>query len=370
MKDLTVDHVLRVLEACSIPHTLLDLAEGYRLVIVERGGHALGPFDANGRSVLWLNPTAWESAHSMSRFVGDGQWNIGGERLWLAPEIRFTIRDRADIWGTYVLPSDMDPGRYQLEAAGKTASLTAEAALRYYNPADGDLHVRIERHYRASPNPLRHLQQFAELSDGVVYTGFTHNATLTLLTGSDESALVESWTLTQLVPDGTVVVPCAAGVEYEDYYEPIDGEHLRVTPQAALLALTGRRRYKVGLRSTHLTGRVGFFKRLPGGRAELVVRNFFNDPSSEYVEEPAAKPGCRGLSVHVYNDGGVFGGFGELECNGRTIGGAAGRKGADDFGFWFFTGEEEGILAIAGVLLGADGVVRSESSFVTSPTAA
>ena len=123
------------------------------------------------------------------------------------------------------------------------------------------------------------------------------------------------------------------------------------------------------MRSTHLTGRVGFFKRLPGGRAELVVRNFFNDPSSEYLEEPAAKPGCRGLSVHVYNDGGVFGGFGELECNGRTIGGAAGRKGRTISALVLY-GEEEKILAIAGVLLGAGGVVRSESSLFTSPTAA
>ena len=137
MKDLSIDHVLHILEACSIPHALLDLAGEYRLVIVERGGHALGPFDSDGRGVLWLNPTAWEFAHSMSRFVADGQWNIGGERLWLAPEIRFTIRDRADIWGSYFLPSDMDPGRYQLEAAGNMASLNAEAALSYYNPADG-----------------------------------------------------------------------------------------------------------------------------------------------------------------------------------------------------------------------------------------
>jgi hypothetical protein len=41
------------------------------------------------------------------------------------------------------------------------------------------------------------------------------------------------------------------------------------------------------------------------------------------------------LSVHVYNDGGVFGGFGELECNGRTIGGKTVASGLDEFAFWF-----------------------------------
>jgi hypothetical protein len=106
------------------------------------------------------------------------------------------------------------------------------------------------------------------------------------------------------------------------------------------------------LRAPHLTGRVGFLKSFSSGDAQLIVRNFLIDPSSEYVEEPAGHRGCRGLAVHVYNDGGVFGGFGELECNGRTVGGAADPSGTDDFGFWLFNGPEGRIRQIAAVLLG------------------
>jgi hypothetical protein len=351
MDCINIDQVLRTLKASRVGYGLVDLSDGYRLVIVGRGGHALGPFDAAGRSVLWLNPTAWESEQAYARFVEEGQWNVGGERLWLAPEIRFTVQDRSDFWGTYVLPPGMDPGNYQLEAAGQTVLLVGDAALPRFNPVECEVQLHIKRCYRSAPNPLRHLKSFAELGDGVAYAGYSHDVTIDVQSPVGEAA-VEAWTLAQVIPDGVLIVPATPGVEFEDYYEPIDDQHLQITPGAALLAVTGRRRYKIGFRSPHLTGRVGFFKRCPGGQAELIVRNFFNDPSSEYVEEPAERVGCHGLSVHVYNDGGVFGGFGELECNGRTIGDKTGGSGSDEFAFWFFTGAEAKVRRLSEVLLG------------------
>ncbi len=351
MDRINIDQVLRALNAGGVAYRVLDLSDGYRLVIVGRGGHALGPFDATGKSVLWLNPAAWESEQAYSRFVAEGQWNVGGERLWLAPEIRFTVRDRSDFWGTYVLPPDMDPGNYQPEATGQTVLLVGEATLPRFNPAEGDLRLHIKRSYRPAPNPLRHLKTFATLSDGIAYAGYSHDVAIDVRSPAGEVA-VEAWTLAQVIPDGTLIVPATPGVEFEDYYEPIDDQHLQITSGAALLAVTGRRRYKIGFRSPHLTGRVGFFKRCPGGQAELIVRNFFNDPSSEYVEEPADRAGCRGLSVHVYNDGGVFGSFGELECNGRTIGGKTGASGSDEFAFWFFKGAEAKVRRVSEALLG------------------
>jgi hypothetical protein len=351
MDRINIDQVLRALKAGGVAYSVLDLSNDYCLLIVGRGGHALGPFDRKGQSVLWLNPAAWESEQAYAGFIAEGQWNVGGERLWLGPEIRFTVRDRSDFWGTYVLPSEMDPGSYQLEAAEQTASLVGDLTLPRFNPVESEVRLHIKRTYRPAANPLRHLRAFAELCDGVVYAGYSHDVSIDTLTTSGE-AVVEAWTLAQVIPDGTLIVPATPGVEFEDYYEPIDDQHLQITSGAALLAVTGRRRYKIGFRSPHLSGRVGFFKRCPGGQAELIVRNFFNDPSSEYVEEPADRVGCRGLSVHVYNDGGVFGGFGELECNGRTIGSNTGASGSDEFAFWFFRGAEAKVRRVSEALLG------------------
>ena len=189
--------------------------------------------------------------------------------------------------------------------------------------------------------------------DGVSYAGYRHGVALAMTGSNDREAQCEAWTLCQLEPPGTILVPCTVGTEYQDYYEPADSSCLRFVEGAVAFSLTGNRRYKVGLRSPHLLGRVAYLKPA-GSQSELFVRNFLNDPSSEYVEEPDGLPGCRGLSFHVYNDGGVFGGFGELECNGRTVGAHTGRtENHDEFGFWYFRGPKERILDIGRILIGS-----------------
>ena len=92
---------------------------------------------------------------------------------------------------------------------------------------------------------------------------------------------------------------------------------------------------------------------LDDGRAYLVVRGFHNNPSAPYVEEPAHLPGRSGHAMHVYNDNGMFGGFGEIECQGQAIGGALGRSsGTDQFLLWFYVGAPEKIDAILANLIG------------------
>ena len=120
--------------------------------------------------------------------------------------------------------------------------LVGEAELPRFNPVEANIRLHIERNYRPAPNPLRHLKTFTKLSDGVAYAGYSHDVTIDVKSPSGEAA-VEAWTLAQLVPDGTLIVPATPGVEFEDYYErePIDDKHLQFTSGAALLAVTGRR---------------------------------------------------------------------------------------------------------------------------------
>jgi hypothetical protein len=126
-----------------------------------------------------------------------------------------------------------------------------------------------------------------------------------------------------------VVVPVSPRVELTEYLEPSDSsverrhDHVRVH-------ITGDRRYKVGIKAAHLFGRLAYLTRLDDGRACLIVRNYFNDPSTPYIEEPPQTPGRWGDSVHIYNDGGALGGFGELECFGQTIGGDTDRTASSD----------------------------------------
>jgi hypothetical protein len=100
---------------------------------------------------------------------------------------------------------------------------------------------------------------------------------------------------------------------------------------------------------------MGYFNHLDDDRAYLVVRNYFNNPSAYYAEEPDHSLGCRGHSIHVYNDGGDFGGFGEMECNLQTIGGPTGRStSTDQLLLWLYVGAEDKVKKIALHLLGIE----------------
>ena len=117
--------------------------------------------------------------------------------------------------------------------------------------------------------------------------------------------------------------------------------------------ITGDRRFKVGIKAAHLFGRLAYLSHLDDGRACLIVRSFFNNLSTRYIEEPTLSPGRWGDSVHVYNDGGALGGFGELECFGQTIGGDTDRTtSSDPMILWLYVGPEEQIEDISLHLLG------------------
>ena len=122
----------------------------------------------------------------------------------------------------------------------------------------------------------------------------------------------QSWNVAPVWPGGRIIVPSSPAVEVSDYFEPMDDQHLSRHGHYIALQITGDRRYKVGVKAAQTFGRLGYFHSREDGSAYLIVRNYFNNPSSPYVEEPPQTPGGAGDSIHIYNDGGLFGGFGEL----------------------------------------------------------
>jgi hypothetical protein len=119
------------------------------------------------------------------------------------------------------------------------------------------------------------------------------------------------------------------------------------------LSITGRHRYKVGYGALQHFGRAAYARVLGGSRARLLVRSFFTNPSTHYLEEPPDRPGEHGDSLHVYNDDGHAGGFGEIECYGQAVGGADGRIASTDTALlWSYTGSVPALAEVARILLG------------------
>ncbi len=351
---ITFHQIVEALEKNKQTFATLTLQNEATIVITQRGGRIFGPFlSPESEAIFWIN-RALADPDSLTEFLNSGDWNLGGERIWIAPEIQYLVRDRSNFWGSIRVPEQMDPGRYILDQPKPDQwRLSQELSLEAFNLASGSKELQVEKLIQPVEDPLRHSNEYESLLDGVIFAGYEQIVTLTEA-GSDE-IMSESWNLIQLNPGGQLLIPASPQVEFIDYFEPIDDHFQTIHPHHLSLKISGDRRYKVGYKAAHLFGRLAYFNRLDDGRAYLIVRNFFNNPAMPYVEEPADWPGRRGHSVHVYNDGGDLGGFGELECNGQTIGGPTGRStSTDQFLLWLYVGPVDKIKTLGLHLIGIE----------------
>jgi hypothetical protein len=352
----TFDQLTRSLEARGLPYGVLALGNEIRLVLTERGGRLMGPFLPDGTSVGWINPMLAD-AGSLGRFLESGDWNMGGDRVWIAPEVQYLATDRDRFNETCVIPEQMDPGSWalaRLDAVAHRWSLRHRATLEAYSLARGRKTVDVERQVGPALNPLRSLREAGSLMAGVRYAGWEHVVTLTEKVADD--IVSETWNVLQVRPGSSMLIPCSPRIEISEiggYRDPVPeaartvrGNHLRID-------VTGDRQWKIGLRAAHVAGRLGCLFPLGRGDLCLLVRHFDSNPSALYSEESFDQPGNNGNSVHVYHDDGELGGFGELECNGQAIGRPTGRSASTDaFTTWLYVGGATVIAEIAVHLLG------------------
>jgi hypothetical protein len=349
---VTYQQIVTALEQNRLPYLTLTLQHNVSLIVTQRGGRILGPFlSSTEESIFWTNK-AFATPALLAEFLESGDWNLGGERIWIAPEIQYLVRDRSDFWGSIRVPEQMDPGQYHLDQPEPNqVRLVQEIVLEAHNLASGKKGLQVEKLIAPVEDPLRYLSSYQALLDGITFAGYEQVVTLTETKADDIAS--ESWNLVQVNPGGQLLIPASSQVEYSDYFEPVDEEYQKIEANHIRVNITGDRRVKVGYKAAQVFGRLAYFNHLDEGRAYLVVRNFFNNPASIYAEEPAGQPGRRGHSIHVYNDDGALGGFGELEVNGQTIGGATGKlSSTDQYGLWLYVGAAEKVKQLIPHLLG------------------
>ena len=351
---ISYQQVVARLEENNLPFGELTLQNDVTIIVSRHGGRIFGPFlSKDSESIFWTHD-AFAKPDTFKEFLRSGNWNIGGDRIWISPEIQYHVRDRSDFWGSVFWPEQVDPGTYSLERpeSGQWC-LSQDMTLQAYNLASGQKELHLERRIRQVEDPLRNVGDYRELVDGVLFAGYEQ--VVTLSERKQDDIVSEAWSLTQLNPGGLLVIPASPRVEYTDYYAPIDESLQTIHPDHVRLKITGKRQYKVGYKAAHVFGRLAYYNHLDDGRAYLIVRNFFNNPSMPYAEEPDHSPGCRGHSIHVYNDDGNAGGFGELECNLQTIGGDTGRSSSrDHLVLWLYVGAPDKVKEIGLHLLGVE----------------
>jgi len=183
--------LLRLLEAHRAQHCLLATpAGGWAVVVPALAARVLGA-GVGEHNAFWVSP-------ALEGCLEGRDWNAGGERTWLAPELgpRGFFGAQEKDWG---VPPALDPGAYRLmESSPNSALCRSDCRLR---SADGVEHrLVIERMIELHDPPGR-------ATGEVVLLRLRHslrNAGRSVIAGS-----VGLWSIMQVpcVPEGSLFLP-------------------------------------------------------------------------------------------------------------------------------------------------------------------
>jgi len=349
-----LDQLTRALAQAGKPTELLQTADGSRLVILPYGARVLAllPPD-DGESFYWTNPALGSAESARAVFASPGWHNTGGDRTWLAPELDTFYPDaRLD---RYVQPRALDMSDYAVERIAGGIALSRRMTLHLARP-DRDVELHLAKWLGPALHPLRHEADLAGVLRGVRYAGYTQRTTLEL-TGRSAggAASLGIWNLIQLPPGGRLLVPTYARAQPRHFFGDIAAEHFAIEDRLLRLAVEFPKSHKIGLRAAIVAGRAGYaFPR--GDSWSLVIRNFFVNPSGQYVDVPKSDPHDLGYALQVCRvDEPEFGSFFELEYHAPALGDPPDPRRSDDVSaVWAFRGSRQAIETIAQRLLGAD----------------
>lgn len=333
------------LEENQIRYTVMELSNNAKIIVSEYGGRIFGPFIDDGNSLCWINP-CFKTKESFGDFLILKEWNLGGDRIWLAPEMQYNVPDQTDFWGSYCVPASLDPGSYILsQNQYGHPLLSQDMTLDVYGHSIEKKELYIERTIRPLDNPLNMVKGL-----NAIFFGYEHQ--IKLIEKEGDSVQSEAWNLLQFNPEGTLYIPTTSPAKYTEYYEPFEQGYQVIEPMHVELKIDAKKRYKVGYKAAITTGRSGYMSSCSDGEY-LMIRNFYNDISGNYLKSPVHSPEERGHALHVYNDDGNIGHFAEHECSCTPIGGSSGRGvSLDRVQTMFFIGDRELLLEIRRTLLG------------------
>ena len=332
------------------PTEIYHSPDGTEVLLLPYGGRVLGLFSSESRENFYWTHPALDSVESARAFYDSNEWhNSGGDRTWLAPEVDFFFPNFPSL-DKYWQPRELDPGRYEVVRIGNDVRLVNRLTCTLSRPKQA-VELEISKSFAPAPNPLR-CEPAAVGLQGVAYAGYAQHTSLRLLGSSERSAIhVGLWNLVQMPHGGDMLIPTFSTAQPKVYFGKISPEDLRVTDHLVRYHMRASGEHKIGIRATATTGRVGYVYPT-GGAWSLIIRNFFVNPSGEYVDVPLNDTSDLGYSTQACNISSRLGHFSELEYHIPAIGHGTGRTCCDDWAqVWAFRGPLEPIQAVARCLL-------------------
>lgn len=342
-----MQHLFNNLTAAGIPPQPLTSPDGSRLLVLPFGGRLIGLFPpGSDDNFLWTHP-ALAAADSATAWRQRPGWlNLGGDRTWLAPEIKLFISDLAHPGESYAVPSALDPGNWTLSsAAAAEVCLTCDSHLQLHRT--GRLvGVRLGKSFQPAHNPLAGTPLD---SAGLQYAGYTQVTTLELAPGTGDAIRFGIWNLLQLPQPGEMLITTRGEAAPQVVFGKLTAGELTVAPRQVRWQMGNRGGdAKIAIKAAALTGRAGHLRQTQdAGISDLVVREFAVDPAGDYVDALWEAPHETGWAFQAC---GVRSGteqFNELEYHAPAV-----HQSRDESRVWAFRGSESAIREAAGLLLG------------------
>lgn len=284
----TRTELLRILEAHRAEHCLLATpAGGWALVVPALAARVLGAGVGEGNA-FWVSP-------ALGQCLRGQDWNAGGERTWLAPELGprgfFGAAE-----GKWAVPPALDPGSYRLlESGPSTARCRSECRLR---SADGaEYRLEIDR-------AIQLLDPHERVPGGALLLRIRHSLRNT---GSHPiAAAVGLWSILQApcLPEGSLLLPEAP---YRQRFGELPAGWVSHEQGRLVLRTAPACRWKIGQPPAGPEAVISHRRREPDGEVRITLR----------CPTPASGPFLDGGdALQAYNSA-LFGeeAFCELECH-------------------------------------------------------
>lgn len=316
------------------------------------GGRVLGLFGScSTDNFFWTNP-ALQNVDSASEFFASSAWqNSGGDRTWLAPEVDLFFPRFPDV-SFYWQPRQLDPGNYRVHRSSETLILKNRLTITL-SRTQKTTELEITKSVRPALNPLRYSSVYE--MPGVDYAGYSLTTSLEFATSAiDRSLQVGIWNLLQMPIGGEMSVATYSSCAPTVYMGTVDPNSLEISDRVTRFKMCGAGVKKLGFRAVCSTGRVGYCYSI-GQQYALVIRNFFVDPSGDYVDAPKHQPLSTGDAIQACSVDSALGQFSELEYHVPAIGNSSDRMRCEDVSqVWAFRGPLSQIQTISRKLLLAD----------------
>jgi hypothetical protein len=342
----------KVLQEAGKESEVFVTPDGTRLLLLPYGARALGLYAAGSdKNFFWTNPPLSEIETARQLFAHSGWHNTGGGRTWVAPELDvFFPAENSD---RYWQPRALDMSDYAVARAGGGVELSRSMSLHLARP-DRDVKLKLSKWFGPAANPLRYERDMAAAVAAAQYAGYTERVALQSLDApADRPPPVGIWNLLQLPAGGEMLVPLYSRAVPQKCFGDVPADRVTIEDHLLRVKVDFAGSHKIAVKGAALCGRTGYIYGQHDAWS-LVVRNFFVNPSGEYIDVQRHDPTDYGYTFQMCRvDEAEFGSFCEMEYHAPALGAWPEPARSEDVSqVWAFRGTRETIDQIAQKLLG------------------